>query len=167
MKQQLIIGFHFIPNLLRIFWCPTPMIHSFRNFVVSTPHSQRSMISKSLNILNNFLFNTINELIITWIGGTRKLKILPQQYTLFICILVHLITFINATCPNTEHVHVGRNGIINNLLISLFCYVRQKYIIRNKIGTLSKYLMIIDLEIKRFTILVLLSNHLQLTNTYF
>ena len=107
-EQFVVSSLHtFHDGRVGIFLVPSPIAHSFIDFIISTPHGQTCMIAQTLDIVVGFRLHTLQESRIRRISGTSKNEVLPNQDTVFIGFLIKSIILIHTAPPYTKHVHIG------------------------------------------------------------
>ena len=95
---------------------------------------------------------------------TGKHEILPYQQAFFIAHFIEEVVFINATAPNTEHIHIGINHRIKQLIIVVWCDFILKAILRNIISTFGVNRFAIHFKIKAFTNAIFFGDEFNFSN---
>ena len=108
LVEQFVIALeHFLIDFRREFLVESPIFQGFQYFIIATPHRQGSMIAKTANVVAGFCFYSFQEGWIGRIGSAGKHKVLPYQYSVFICQVIETVVFVGSASPHTNDIHVG------------------------------------------------------------
>ena len=116
------------------------------------------MVSQTCQLIHSFLFGVIQKGLVARVHGTSIHKVLPYQYAFLITEFIKQIIFVNATSPNTQHVHVCRYDITQQRFIVLCCDTVLHAVLRDVISPFHIHWSTIYFKIKRLAHCVRLCN---------
>ncbi|CDB97020.1 unknown [Bacteroides sp. CAG:443] len=155
-EQYIISVCQLLIDFRTVFPLPSPIFHTLTDFIVATPHCQRSMIAQTLDVVNHFLRYLFQKSRVMRIRGTGKHKVLPHQYPPLVCLLIQGIVFIHSSAPDTYHIHVCSLYILQQADIPFTGDTWQQGIRRYQIGSLGEHRNAVHLKIEAHAQTILL-----------
>src|SRR6266536_4538389 len=102
MKDLLIV----VPQRCRQSLFPAPVHPGGLDFIISCLDDDAGMISQSPDIINRLLSYVIKKLLGAGIHAPGEHEIVPDEDPHLVAELVEVIAFVDASTPDTQHVHV-------------------------------------------------------------
>src|SRR5947209_17781421 len=106
------------------------------------------MIPQTLYVIDSFLADIIEKLLIAGIHAASEHEILPNQNAQLVAEVVKVVALVNPAAPNTHHVHVCVMHGSKQLAILLLSDASRKTIRRNPITTFGEDRHTIDDKLK-------------------
>ncbi len=91
---------------------PSPLIYEHFHLVVSAPKSQRSVVTNSLDVVDDLLLDILVEFRCELVNGTSKHEVLPDDKSELIAGIPEGIKRIMTAAPNTDSVVVSVLGLL-------------------------------------------------------
>ena len=104
------------------------------------------MILKVFYVLAELIGYIFNEFRILRISGTGKHKVLPDKESKFIAKVVEEIIFIEATPPDSKHIHITGFGKLKQLPIFFIGYPGNEKIGWDPVGSPGKDIPTVNVE---------------------
>ena len=104
----------FLITIFVLLWIPSPWLYALQNLIVSCPQNKSGIVSDSSNLLNNFNQNIIEEIWSWWVNAVAEHEIMENHDTFFRSLIIKLISFILPSSPQTNHVEIGSDNILQN-----------------------------------------------------
>src|ERR1041385_3532878 len=109
------------------------------------------MVAQPLHIINRFSANVVEELLIRGIQAARKHELLPDHDSHLVTQFVKIVRLVNATTPDSQHIHVAVAHRLDEEAIFVFGDTRRKTVGWNPIAALRENGNAIDDEHKAFS----------------
>src|SRR5437868_13434708 len=123
------------------------------------------MIPQTLHVIGGFLAHVFEKRFIGRIQTASEHEILPDENPHLVTKFIKIITLVNSTAPNPEHIHVSVTRGLNQFAIFIFCDAAGKTIGWNPVAAFGKDRHAFNHEGEAFTGVVTLSPELQATQT--
>src|SRR5688500_17175568 len=134
------------PKLCRQLVLPSPVKPARLDFVITVPDHNARVIAQTLYVIDRFVSHVVEKRLIAWVEAATKHEILPNEDSHLVAEFVKIVTLVNASAPDPQHVHVGVARRFKQLAIFVFADAGRKTVGRNPVCALGKYRYAINHE---------------------
>ncbi|MNU70263.1 hypothetical protein D3C71_596650 [compost metagenome] len=124
-------------------------------FVIAAPEDDRGMGDQAFGLVLDLLFDIFEKIRRRGIDVAGELKILPDHKAEPVAGVVKLLVLVKTAAPDADHVHVGVDGGLQQVLRLLRAGEREERVGGNPVGASAKNFMTVDAEGKTAAGLVL------------
>jgi hypothetical protein len=114
VRDQLLEHFLIVAHIGRL--APPPRLDSLQNLVVTRPKNNAGVIPESPHLINHLVLDIVEESVRCGVDGVAEHEVLKYHDPFARGLLIELVDFVLSSSPDPEHVEVGLNCVLDQLL---------------------------------------------------
>lgn len=148
---------------------PAPLHPSLVHLIITVPERDGGVVPQSLHIIYDFVPDVVIVILAARVHRAGEHEIVPDQQSGLIAQIVEHVVLELASAPDSYHVIVAIDGILDRLIVHLWVLQGSghEHIRRNVVASLHKHIFAIEIdhECGAIASLILLLDHLDSSDT--